>query len=134
MPIKTLFLGSNWEALATFKKLSEDGRFELVALITQPDKPTGRKKIIEPSEIKQYAISKGIPVFHTNNSPEKYQEALDKFKPDLLVCKSFGELIPKFFLKAPKFKAINVHFSLLPKYRGAVPIQMAIALSRLGPK
>lgn len=126
MKIKTLFLGSNWEALATLKTLHEDPRFEVVGLITQPDKPVGRKKEIKPTEIKLYAQSAGIPVFHTMSDPKRYEEAWELFKPELMVCKSFGEIIPGDFLDKPKYKSINVHFSLLPKYRGAVPIQAAI--------
>jgi methionyl-tRNA formyltransferase len=126
MKIKTVFLGSNWEALATLKTLNEDERFDLVCLITQPDKPVGRKKIIQPTEIKQYALDNGIEVFHTLNNKDRYKEAFERYNPELVVCKSYGEIIPKFFLEQPKYKAINVHFSLLPEYRGAVPIQKAI--------
>lgn len=126
MAIRTLFLGSNWEALATLKTLHEDSRFEIVAVITQPDKPVGRKKEIAPTEVKQFCLDNNIPVLHTEKIEERYREALEKFQPELLVCKSFGEIIPEFFLETPKYKAINVHFSLLPKYRGAIPIQKAI--------
>jgi methionyl-tRNA formyltransferase len=124
--IKTLFLGSNWEALETLKTLYADKRFEIVGVITQPDKPVGRKQILMPTEINQYCIDSGIEVFHTLGIEENYKTALEKFNPELVVCKSFGEIVPGFFLEAPKYKAINVHYSLLPKYRGAVPIQRAI--------
>lgn len=126
MAIKTLFVGSNWEALATLKTLHEDERFDIVGVITQPDKPVGRKQEILPTEIKLYCQSEKIPVFHTESNEQKYKEALEKFAPELILCKSFGEIIPTFFLEAPKYKAINVHYSLLPLYRGAVPIQKAI--------
>ncbi|MCB9790777.1 methionyl-tRNA formyltransferase [Candidatus Nomurabacteria bacterium] len=126
MAIKTLYLGSNWEALETLKSLDRDSRFDISAIITQPDKPKGRDQKVIESEIKLYAQEHDIPVFYTRNKEERYSEALDLFKPDLIVCKSFGEIIPGDFLEAPKFKAINIHFSLLPKYRGAVPIQKAI--------
>ncbi len=126
MIIKTIFLGSNWESLETLKTLHIDNRFEIVAVITQPDKPAGRKQILTPTLVKQYALENNIPVFITDNKPEKYQEAINLFSPELVVVKAFGEIIPKFFLEYPKYKAINIHFSILPKYRGAVPIQMAI--------
>lgn len=126
MTTRTLFLGSNFEALETLKTLNDDNRFEIAGVITQPDKPVGRKKEIVETEIKRHCREKDIEVFHTENKKGKYKEALDIFKPDLIVCKSFGEIIPEFFLNFPKFKSINIHFSLLPKYRGAVPIQMAI--------
>lgn len=124
--INTIFLGSNWEALAILKTLYVDSRFNIVAIITQPDKPIGRKRIIIPSDIKNFGKQNNIPVEHTENKKEKYNEIINKYTPDLIVCISFGELIPESFLIQPPCKAINVHFSLLPKYRGAVPIQKAI--------
>ncbi len=125
-PVKTLFLGTSWESVATLKALHEDLRFNMVGVITTPDKLVGRKQISTPSEVKQYALENNIPVFHTDRKKELYLKALDKFQPELVVCKAFGEIVPKEFLDYPKYKCINVHFSILPKYRGAVPIQKAI--------
>ncbi len=126
MLVKVLFLGSNHEALETLKALHEDKNFKIVGVITQPDKPVGRKRQVLETEIKRFCIEKNLEIFYTNNNEEKYREALEIFKPELVVCKSFGEIVPKFFLEYPKYGAINIHFSLLPKYRGAVPIQMAL--------
>lgn len=131
MGTKIIYLGSNWEALATLKTLHEDKRFEIVALITQPDKPAGRNQLTTESEIKKYAEKESIPVFYTLNNKDRYSQALETFEPELIVCKSFGEIIPENFLEAPKFKAVNIHFSLLPEYRGAVPIQKAILDGKL---
>ncbi|MCD4811961.1 methionyl-tRNA formyltransferase, partial [bacterium] len=125
-PIKTIFLGSGWESVETLKALYHDERFNIVGVITTTDKPVGRKHILTPSDVKRFADENGIEIFHTEQQTEKYQEALDLFNPELVVCKAFGEIVPRFFLEGPKFKAINIHFSLLPKYRGAVPIQKAI--------
>ena len=125
-PVRTLFLGTDWESVETLKVLFEDSRFEIVGVITQPDKKVGRKKIMTPSKVKIFAIDNDIPVYHTETKKERYREALDLFKPEIIVCKAFGEIIPNFFLEYPKYKSINIHFSLLPKYRGAVPIQKAI--------
>lgn len=125
-PVKTLFLGTGWESVATLKALLEDERFNIVGVITTSDKPVGRKQILTPSEVKVYAIDNGIPVYHTERKSERYLEALNIFKPELVVCKAFGEIVPNEFLEYPKYKCINVHFSILPKYRGAVPIQKAI--------
>lgn len=124
--IKTLFLGSNWEALDTLKALDDDKRFKIAGVITKPDKPVGRKQKILPTEIKIYAQQNSIPVFHTHGKSKLYRLALEKFQPELIVCKSFGEILPSFFIDFPKFGSINVHYSLLPKYRGAIPIQKAI--------
>jgi methionyl-tRNA formyltransferase len=125
-PVKTLFLGSSWESVETLRSLDKDERFEIVGVITTTDKPVGRDQVMTPSDVKAYAVSNGIEVFHTEKDERKYKEALDKFEPELVVCKAFGEIVPEFFILYPKYKAINVHFSLLPKYRGAVPIQKAI--------
>ncbi len=125
-PINTLFLGTDWESVETLKALNEDLRFNIVGVITTVDKPVGRKQILTPSKVKEYAIENSIEVFHTERNVERYQKALDIFKPELIVCKAFGEILPEFFIQYPKYKSINVHFSILPKYRGAVPIQKAI--------
>jgi methionyl-tRNA formyltransferase len=125
-PVKTVFLGSSWESVETLKSLDEDVRFDIVGVITTVDKPVGRDQVMTPSEVKQYALNNDIEVFHTEKEDERYREALDIFNPELIVCKAFGEIVPEFFIEYPKYKAINVHFSLLPKYRGAVPIQKAI--------
>lgn len=125
-PIKTVFLGTGWESVETLKTLHEDPRFNVVATITTTDKPVGRKQIMTPSEVKKYSLDKGIPVIHTEKKLEKYMEVTKIYNPEIVVCKAFGEIIPKEFLDYPKYKCINIHFSLLPKYRGAVPIQKAI--------
>lgn len=125
-PVKTLFLGTDWESVETLRSLLEDKRFDIVGVITTVDKPVGRKQILTPSKVKEFALENGIEIFHTEKQKEKYQQALEKFKPELIVCKAFGEILPDFFINYPKYKSINIHFSLLPKYRGAVPIQKAI--------
>ena len=125
-PVKTVFLGSGWESLETLKALDEDNRFEIVAVVTPVDALVGRKQISTPSEVKKYALEKKIAVVHTEKQKEKYIKLAEKYKPELVVCKAFGEIVPKEFLEYPKYGCINIHFSLLPKYRGAVPIQKAI--------
>lgn len=125
-PVDTLFLGTDWESVETLKTLNEDPRFNIIGVITTVDKPVGRKQVLTPSKVKEYALENDVKVFHTERKEERYKEALDIFQPELMVCKAFGEIVPEFFLEYPKYKAINVHFSTLPKYRGAVPIQKAI--------
>jgi methionyl-tRNA formyltransferase len=125
-PVKTLFLGSSWESVETLKSLNEDPRFDIVGVITTVDKPVGRDQVLTPSDVKKYALENNIKVFHTEKSDEKYKKSLEEFDPELIICKAFGEIVPEFFIDYPKYKAINVHFSILPKYRGAVPIQKAI--------
>jgi methionyl-tRNA formyltransferase len=124
--MKTVFLGTAWESLETLKVLHDDPDFEIVCVITAPDKPVGRKLRMTPSEVKVYALKNKIPVVHTDNRKDLYIKVLEKYKPEIAVCKAFGEIIPKEFLEYPKYGCINIHFSILPKYRGAVPIQKAI--------
>jgi len=124
-PVRTLFLGTDWESVETLKALDIDKRFEIVGVITAVDKEMGRKQVLTPSKVKEYAVKNNIEVYHTQKQKERY-EVLDIFKPELIVCKAFGEILPGFFIQYPKYKAINIHFSILPKYRGAVPIQKAI--------
>ncbi len=124
--MRTIFLGTAWESLETLKVLHEDSFFDSVCVITTPDKPVGRKQKLTPSEVKKYALENNIPVVHTEKKKENYIKVLEEYKPEIVVCKAFGEIIPKEFLDYPKYGCINIHFSILPKYRGAVPIQKAI--------
>jgi methionyl-tRNA formyltransferase len=124
--MRTIFLGTDWESLETLKVLDNDPDFDVVCVITAPDKKVGRDQIITPSKVKKYALENKIPVIHTEKRKGEYVKALKKYSPDIAVCKAFGEIVPKEFLDYPQYGCINVHFSLLPKYRGAVPIQKAI--------
>jgi methionyl-tRNA formyltransferase len=124
--MKTIFLGTAWESLETLKVLHEDSSFDVVCAITTPDKPVGRKQKLTPSAVKKYALENNIPVVHTEKKKENYIKVLEGYEPEIVVCKAFGEIIPKEFLDYPKHGCINIHFSILPKYRGAVPIQKAI--------
>ena len=124
--VKTIFLGSGWESVETLKVLHESEDFEVVCVITTVDRPVGRKQVMTPSDVKKYALENNIPVEHTESKKERYIEIANQYKPDIVVCKAFGEIVPKEFLEYPKYSCINIHFSILPKYRGAVPIQKAI--------
>jgi len=125
-PIKTVFLGTDWESTQILNALYNDKRFKITGVITNEDKPVGRKQLLTPSKVKEFALKHNIQVFHTNSNTERYKEALKKFNPELIVCIAFGEILPDFFINYPKYKSINIHFSILPKYRGAVPVQKAI--------
>jgi methionyl-tRNA formyltransferase len=124
--MRTIFLGTAWESLETLKVLHNNPDFEVVCVITAPDKKVGRDQLMTPSKVKKYALVNKIPVVHTEKRKEEYVKTLKKYNPDIAVCKAFGEIVPKEFLDYPQYGCINVHFSLLPKYRGAVPIQKAI--------
>ncbi|TET26624.1 MAG: methionyl-tRNA formyltransferase [Candidatus Aminicenantes bacterium] len=125
--MKIVFFGSPAIALVSLKRIIEEGhRIELV--ISQPDKPTGRGKKLIPTPLKRFAQDLNIPVYQPVKI-RKDQIALEKIKkinPDLNVVVAYGQIIPSSIIFLPKYNSINVHFSLLPKYRGASPIQWAL--------
>lgn len=100
---------------------------EVIGVVTQPDKPVGRKKIIQPGPVKLYAEEQGIEVYQPRNIKDPLAvEKILAWKPDLIVTAAYGQILPNALLDTPSYKAINVHASLLPKYRGAAPINRAI--------
>lgn len=113
-------------AVATLETLIQS-HHEVVAVYTQPDKPFGRKKIIKSSAVKIKAVENGIPVYQPislKNSEEV--ENIKGISPDIIVVVAYGQILPKEILEIPRYGCINVHASLLPKYRGASPIQTSI--------
>ncbi len=123
--MRIAFLGTPEFAIPSLEKLYESGHELLV--ITQPDKKQGRKQLLTPPPVKLFAVSNNIPVrqFLNIKTPEGV-EALKEFAPDLMVTAAFGQILSAEILQIPKYGCINVHASLLPKYRGAAPIQQAI--------
>ncbi len=100
---------------------------EIVGVITQPDKPKGRGYTLMPPPVKEIALEHGIPVYQPATlKDEAFAELLNELAPELIVVVAFGKILPKNVLDYPKYGCINVHGSLLPKYRGAAPIQRAI--------
>ena len=123
---KIVFMGTPDFSVPVLKQLIHDG-YNVVAVVTQPDRPVGRKKVLTPPPVKVEAVNQGIPVFQ----PEKIRqlEELDQIlalEPDLIVTAAFGQILPKALLDAPKYGCINVHASLLPELRGGAPIHYAI--------
>ncbi len=125
--MKIVFFGSPASALPSLQRIREAGHsIELV--ITQPDKPTGRGKKLMPCPVKKMALDLNIPVYQPSRI-KKDATALEKLKdiqPDLNVVVAYGQIIPSTIIYLPKFNSLNVHFSLLPKYRGASPVQWAL--------
>ncbi len=102
-------------------------RYEVVGLFCQPDKPVGRKQVITPPATKVAAEERGIPVFQPKGlRNEAATELIRQLSPDLIVVMAYGKILPKILLDFPKYGCINAHASLLPKYRGAAPIQYAL--------
>ena len=106
-----------------------DNQYQLTTVITQPDKPKGRKQVLESCPVKNYALSHGLTV-HTpisiRKDPPFIQMIENELRPDLMVVVAFGQILPPALLSIPKYGCINLHFSLLPKYRGAAPVSWAI--------
>lgn len=124
--MRIVFMGTPDFAEASLKKLIDEN-FNVVGVFTQPDKPKGRGMELSFSPVKELALAHGLPVFQ----PVKMRDgtALEQIKalaPDILVVVAYGRILPEEILALPKYGAINVHGSLLPKYRGAAPIQWAV--------
>lgn len=119
-----LFMGTPQIAATVLKSLLDAG-ISIQLVITQPDKKVGRKQKIVYSPVKQVAIEHDIEVFQPRRISEDYQKVLD-CKPDLIITCAYGQLVPDCILEAPKYGCVNLHGSLLPKYRGGAPIQRAI--------
>lgn len=124
--MKVIFMGTPDFAVPCLENLIKNGH-EVAAVFSQPDKPVGRKQILTPPPVKVCALDNSIPVFQPNSL--KSSEALDiinSFKHDVIVVVAYGKILPDAILTAAKYGCINVHASLLPKYRGAAPIQWAV--------
>lgn len=124
--MKILFMGT-----PEFAKISLDclmkNKFNIAGVVTQPDKPAGRKMILTPSPVKEYASGKNIPVYQPQSLKGKdFFDLLKSINADIIVVVAYGKIIPKNVLDFPKHGCVNVHGSLLPKYRGASPINAAI--------
>jgi methionyl-tRNA formyltransferase len=124
--IKIIFFGTPEFAAGILRSLIEK-TFEIAAVFAQPDKKIGRRREIAFSPVKKIALEGGIEVFQPGNFQDKnIIKKITNINPDLIVVAAYGKILPKEILKIPKFGAINVHASLLPKYRGASPVQCAI--------
>ena len=121
--IKTIFMGTPEFAVPILETLIKNT--EVLLVVTQPDAYVGRKKVLTASPIKNLALEKNIPVFQPIKIKNDHEEIL-KYKPDLIVTCAYGQIIPKVLLDLPYLGCINVHASLLPKYRGGAPIHHAI--------
>ncbi len=124
--MRIVFMGTPEFAVPSLKLLIEQG-YEVVAVVTQPDRPKGRKKTLTPPPVKEAALSLGLPVLQ----PERMRHAdavaaVAEYEPDLVVTAAYGQILPKSLLDLPRLGCINVHGSLLPKYRGGAPIQRSI--------
>jgi methionyl-tRNA formyltransferase len=127
--VKLIFCGTPQFAVPTLKAVHAASH-EIALVVTQPDRPVGRKQIVDPTPVKQVALASGLPV----TQPEKirnnveFRARLEAIAPDAIVVVAYGRIIPPWMLALPPLGCINLHGSLLPRYRGAAPIQWAVAM------
>lgn len=120
---KIIFMGTPDFAVPVLEMLIQN--YQVLLVVTQPDKKVGRKQELKPTPVKEVACKYNIPVFQPKKIRENYQEILD-MQPDLIITCAYGQIIPKIILDCPTIGCFNVHASLLPKYRGGAPIHKAL--------
>ena len=123
--MRIVYLGTPDFAVEPLKRLLETG-YNVVAVVCNNDKPVGRKQILTAPPVKQFALDNNIPVFQYDKIRIEGVDTLKGLKPDIMITCAFGQILSKEILDIPKFGVINIHASLLPKYRGASPIHFAI--------
>lgn len=122
-----VFMGTPDFAVPSLKALTECGKHNVIAVYTQPDKPVGRKKVLTAPPVKQLAVEKGINVYQPSTFKDAQAvEELKSLSPDIIIVIAYGKLLPQSVLDIPKYGCVNIHGSLLPKLRGAAPIQRSV--------
>lgn len=125
--MRIVFMGSPDFAVDSLKLLHNSPKHEIAAVVTQPDRPKGRGQKVLMTAVKSYAVQENLPILQPLKvKNEDFKQRLKELAPDLIVVAAFGQILPKAVLELPKYGCINVHASLLPKYRGAAPIHYAI--------
>jgi len=125
--LRIVFMGTPGLARVSLDALLRESAFELVGVVTQPDRPKGRELKLQPSPVKEAAVRAGLPVLQPAKArDENFLSELGRLRPDLVAVAAYGQILPKLILELPRFGCLNVHTSMLPKYRGAAPIQWAI--------
>lgn len=124
--MRIVYLGTPDFSVEPLKRIVEGGKHQVIAVVCNKDKPVGRKKILTPPPVKVYATEKGIPVYQYDKIRLEGVEDIKNLAPDLMITCAFGQILSKEILDIPKKGVINIHASLLPKYRGASPIHCAI--------
>jgi methionyl-tRNA formyltransferase len=127
MSLRVVFMGTAELACASLKTLIASPDFAVLGVVTQPDRPKGRDLKLQPSTVKKIAVEAGLPVWQPERArhPDFIAE-LKGLQPDIVIVAAYGQILPTTILEAPRFGCVNLHTSLLPKYRGAAPIQWAI--------
>lgn len=128
--MRIVFMGTPEFAVPSLQLLINNG-YEVVAVVTQPDRPKGRKRTLTPPPVKEEALALGLPVLQ----PERMRSseaalALAQYRPDLIVTAAYGQILPKGVLELPRLGCINVHGSLLPRYRGGRRFNVRLLMAR----
>ena len=127
--VRICFLGTPEFAVVSLKELAVDDHFEIVGVVTQPDRPAGRKMQLSPSAVKLFCHSHNIPVISPESvKTEEVLQEISKWGAEVAVVVAFGQILPQKFLDMFPFGAVNVHGSILPRWRGAAPIQRAVEM------
>lgn len=125
--LRIIFMGTAELACASLEALAHPADFAVVAVVTQPDRPKGRDLKLTPSPVKETAQRLGVAVFQPERARDvNFIAELRQMQPDIMIVAAYGQILPQAILDMPRFGCLNVHTSLLPKYRGAAPIQWAI--------
>ena len=126
---RLVFMGTPDFAVPSLKAITDDGRFDVVGVVTQPDRPAGRGNKLTACPVKKFALEKGLPVyqFERIRRPEGVEQ-MKALAPDVVVTAAFGQILTQELLDIPRFGTLNVHASLLPKHRGAAPINWCIVM------
>ena len=121
--LKIVFMGTPNFSVPILEALIE--KYDVIGVVTQPDKEVGRKRILTPSPVKEVALKHNLKLFQPKRIRKEYKDILE-LNPDLIVTAAYGQIVGMELLNSPKYRSINVHGSLLPKYRGGAPIQRSI--------
>ncbi len=125
--LRVIFMGTPELACASLQALIDAPSLDVVGVVTQPDRPKARDLKLQPSPVKQLALTAGLPILQPDRARnEAFVEGLRALNPDLIAVAAYGQILPESILNLPPHGCLNVHTSLLPKYRGAAPIQWAI--------
>ncbi len=125
-PLRTIFFGTPAWAVPSLSALAGAGH-DIAAVVTNPDKPTGRKAVLTSSPIKEEATTRGIPILQPSSARDPgLRDELERLLPDAAVVVAYGKILPASLLEVPRLGFLNLHFSLLPAYRGGAPVQRAL--------
>ncbi len=125
--LRIIFMGTAGLSCVSLEALADTPGFQVVGVVTQPDRPKGRELRVQPSPVKALALQRGLPVLQPERARDPaFAAQLEGLRPDLIAVAAFGQILAQSILDLPRLGCLNVHTSLLPKYRGAAPIQWAI--------